>query len=318
MARQNEQRPICLILDFDGTLTKRDTMHVVAEAGYRRQKELKRSPQPRPWNEIVDAYMDDFRLHTKAYSPAASHRTTIAQEIAWLNSLEPIEQASIHRALEAGIFDDVRDIDMKTSALESLDDGDVQLRPGFAKACHAVYLHNANCYSKAGSIHVLSVNWSFSFIRHVWCLGLRSTGYNGVQWSKDVGIHANELPSIIKQQDVDDDEHEVSQIRTSGDKVKVLMSFASRIVSTVIYVGDSTTDLECLLVADIGICIRDDPMGSGQRDLAETCDKFNIDVLPLRNASKQDPIEWPSFSNRRSLYFIHDFSELQSWIEGLK
>ena len=51
----------------------------------------------------------------------------------------------------------------------------------------------------------------------------------------------------------------------------------------VIYVGDSATDLEALLAADVGICVRDDPMGGSQRELAETLRRIGVQVVSIEN-----------------------------------
>ncbi|KAK5072109.1 hypothetical protein LTS08_000795 [Lithohypha guttulata] len=321
MASLEQAKPVHLILDFDGTLTKKDTMHIVAEAGYSRQRKLHRMPPPQPWNEIVEAYMADFQKHSDSYTPKVSERTSIAQEVAWLNSLELIEKASIARALQAGIFEDVRCSDISKVVQAALKEDRVQLRNGWRELCSSVWHRNRQCRSTGGSLSVLSVNWSTSFIQQVLDVSMQATspeqGAHDSTWLSNLRIYANELPSIVQETtDTRSEKIEHQEIRTSGDKVKVLRDIASRSKdhqglsnALVLYVGDSSTDLECLLAADIGICIRDQPIGSGQKDLANVCSRLGIDVqsldaqVALRSKDKEYPV----------LFCARDFPEIKDW-----
>ncbi|MCJ1365864.1 hypothetical protein MMC16_004989 [Acarospora aff. strigata] len=46
-----------------------------------------------------------------------------------------------------------------------------------------------------------------------------------------------------------------------------------------VYVGDSPTDLECLTLVDVGICIRDEPLQSGQAALKEVLERVGVRCL---------------------------------------
>lgn len=306
------QRPICLVLDFDGTLTKHDTMHLVANAGYSRQKRSGRNPQPPSWDEIVTAYTNDFRLHSKAYSPTDSERRNVNEEIEWLNSLEHIEQASFDRAREAGIFDEVSNEDMIQEVRRAIKQHELQLRPNCAEVCHAMFLHNQE-FGLLANVHVLSVNWSASFIRFVLNATPIFSSYHGLEWFRSLMVHANELPGMYEMHSHWDIVH---HIRTSSDKVKILKALAPKEQCESIYVGDSATDLECLLAADIGICVRDDPMGSGQKALADTCDRLSIGVLRLAELQKRQTTNQETKNSDKTLYFIKDFSELYTMLTG--
>ncbi len=69
-------RPIHLIVDFDGTLTRKDTLAILAQVGYthhkqRHQQHSNTSAAPlQSWAEIVAAYTADFNMHLTAYHPA--------------------------------------------------------------------------------------------------------------------------------------------------------------------------------------------------------------------------------------------------------
>lgn len=328
---QTSTRPyINLVLDFDGTLTKKDTMDVLAEAGYARQRKLRRDLQPRPWSDIVDAYISDFKAHADAYLPATADRTTYEQEKAWLNSLRPIEIASIERAIKADVFDRLDAADMAVAADDALDSGQVQLRKGWTELFSFVGQHNAKLSVTDVSnplVQVVSVNWSACFVRQVLrgCIQRAPEVEDRFKslWSSHIAVYANELPSIARDdiqmgqavQSPAERQH-LQDIRTSGDKVSLFKSIRDNMqygMNTVsIYVGDSSTDLECLLAAEAGICIRDEPMGSGQKDLAATCERLGIEVAHV--GDKHISPSFTAMGQKQGLLWARDFSEINEWL----
>lgn len=305
-------RPILLVLDFDGTLTTRDTMHLVADAGYAHQKSFNATPQPRSWSEIVDAYMADFKAHTDRYTPRASERYTPEQELAWLNSLQEIEEASILRACDAGIFNGVTSSEMDEAGRRAVRDGHVRLREGWHELIRSVDEHNNKVPGPRLPCRILSVNWSATFIQGVVWQASEEI-QPGKSLNLDRNIYANEIPSISDQitdtQKITSETEQIS-IRTSEDKVKLLRRFRDeecrKSNALLTYVGDSSTDLGCLLEADISFCIQDEPMGSGQKDLAETCQRIGIDILPSTQFDGS-----AETTGSKKLWSIKDFLELQ-------
>ena len=79
-------------------------------------------------------------------------------------------------------------------------------------------------------------------------------------------------------------------IRTSFDKLQHLKHEPGSIT---IYIGDSATDFDCLLAADIGICIHDEPMGSSQRALAETLARFKLNVVHVAEMQRLEDLTTP-------------------------
>lgn len=105
-----------------------------------------------------------------------------------------------------------------------------------------------------------------------------------------------------------------------------------------IYVGDSTTDLECLLVAHLGICMQDEPLRSGQRDLSETLARIGVPTKKLADFDDEDQHSmhsrlidsWPKVVKDRedvsldyddlknfprTIYIAKDFTEVNDWID---
>lgn len=303
--------PIHLILDFDGTITRKDTMHLLADIGYSHQSANGRVPQPTPWSEIVDAYMTDFKAHANSYTPKAVDRTSPEQETAWLGSLERVEEASFQRVLAAGIFDGVSKDEVERAGKVALQEGKLQLRSGLQELVVQVRRHNATCSDLQLPIRVLSVNWSASFIR-----GVIQQGSEDHQMEKPLihpqHIYANELPSITKEDT--SPSIQTPPLRTSTDKGRLLQQLRQTTDgkgnSLLIYIGDSSTDLDCLLTADIGVVVQDDPMGSGQKESAETCQRIGIGIHPIREAG---PGRLGS-DGGKTLWSVREFDEVAAWI----
>ncbi|OAG42864.1 hypothetical protein AYO21_02815 [Fonsecaea monophora] len=317
---------IRIVLDWDGTLTTRDTLHVVAAIGYRTNKH--RVPPPPSWDQIVQAYMADYTCHQDAYRPSRQDRRTIPLESAWLASLRGVEVRSVRRVVDAGIFADVTEGDISMEAEGAVRNGEVRLREGWwdvltaaspgAGACHSHSHSHVECDASvpvpaaAGSppIAIISVNWSAAFIRA--CLtaaattapteagDLKHEHSSQIQATvvKSLPILANNLlPCSPRDNDYSTTVAPAggAGIHTSADKLAALQHL-QRLHRTrdredqgesesqgdiVIYVGDSPTDFDCLVSADVGVCVRDEPLGSGQRELQETLERVGVEVRRL-------------------------------------
>jgi hypothetical protein len=94
------------------------------------------------------------------------------------------------------------------------------------------------------------------------------------------------------------------KIIASVDKLKHLEKMRKASAAPIVYVGDSWTDIECLLAADLGICIRDEPMGSSQRKLTEALERLRIGCPPLSSSDEADGSQ---------VVWARDFVEIQAW-----
>jgi phosphoglycolate phosphatase-like HAD superfamily hydrolase len=74
---------------------------------------------------------------------------------------------------------------------------------------------------------------------------------------------------------------------------------------TVIYVGDSATDLEALLAADVGVCVRDEIMGASQLELADALTRIGVLVVSI-----DEGIGMKQINNERA--------KVVYWAEGLE
>ncbi|KAL8871545.1 MAG: hypothetical protein Q9174_002648 [Haloplaca sp. 1 TL-2023] len=107
---------------------------------------------------------------------------------------------------------------------------------------------------------------------------------------------------------------------TSGDKRAVMDEVVVEGErGMVVYVGDSVTDLECLIGADVGICVRDvdedgEGMGSEQRGLEETLGRLGITCSWIGEMCATDVEEAATREGKgkqeASLWWARNFDEI--------
>lgn len=173
-AERHGLRPIHLCLDYDGTLTDKDTMASFAAMCYKFHADHGRSGFP-PWEHFVTAYINDYEAHVENYEPKAHERHTIKEEADWLKSLEPIERVSLQRVKESGIFGGSQQewecwLQLKDD--EWLQKGylhnhSTPMRRDWLAVVLKVLKHwDDDARSDFGSrVDIVSVNWSRSWIR---------------------------------------------------------------------------------------------------------------------------------------------------------
>src|SRR5258706_1337443 len=255
-----------VFLDFDGTLTTADTTEKLVRLGYRHNRQ--HSTDIREWEEIVAAYGEDMEHHGGTYEPQTKQRRSIEEECAFLGSLNEVEQRSVRRVETAGIFKCLALEEVDRYALEEVQSGGVLLRGGWDTLLGLAH-------RDGGSIGLISANWSAVWIRQ--CL-YHASKIDTRDILKDLRIYANEVVDLDKPGGASGE----SMINTSRDKARVLQERRQEIGDGVIlYVGDSPTDLEALTTADIGIIIRDDSIKSGNKELADICERLHIPVRSI-------------------------------------
>jgi len=90
----------------------------------------------------------------------------------------------------------------------------------------------------------------------------------------------------------------------------------SRRYAQTVYVGDSVTDLECLMLVDVGICVRDEPLGSGQGALKEVLERLGVECKWIgevgdlrRNCSGLAAL---SNGTKHGLWWARNFEEIHN------
>ena len=289
--------PLLLLLDWDGTLTTASTLPLLASVA------APRAPHP-ALPALSCAYARHLAAHDRAYRPARPERTTVAQELAYLDALRPVEGASVGRVEAAGLFGGVRTGDVDAAAADAVAGRAVGVRAGAAGLLGRVQ-------RGGGRVVVVSVAWSRRFIHGVLSGCVRREAGGEVVVMGDVEVRANEiladgsgrLDRVFGGAD--------GGIWTAGDKGRVMEGEIAAAVGgdssvpRTVYVGDSPTDLACLLKADVGICIRDEVMGEEQRGLRETLERVGVECLHV-GAFVDDRAE----DGGGRLWWARDFEEV--------
>ena len=314
-------RPIHLLLDWDGTLTRKDTLSLVGSIAYHANPD-RSLPQ---WSTFVDGYMNDYTEHANRYEPITSARTILDQERQWLASLAPIENKSVLRVESSGIFKRVKASHVDHIAASSVQSEDLQLRSHWDLLFHTLLSNPSN------KISILSVNWSARFIRQsLLCASSSITSLEDEtlnSYIRTMDIEANEISNL---EHIDGSDGRLSKdsstgIRTSADKLLRLPLRCQRKLgkpisntepveqeeAIVVYVGDSATDLEALLAADVGICIRDDPMGSSQKELSDTLQRIGVNIRHV-----DEGIDVKQKTNN-AVYWTHGFDQVIKALSSL-
>jgi len=294
---------IHLFIDWDGSFTRHDTMSILAEIGYKKRRQLfdhgEQLPSIKPWESFVQAYMSDYDNHVSTYNPTRGNRRFIDEESAWLASLDAVEKASAQRVRNAGLFGGVSAYDVENAAREAIQNRKVELREGWRELlCAPLWYPEGSTIS---GVEIISVNWSECFIRECLKAKIAERRIYGTSQVKAPFVQVankflDELP-IFANQFIPGENLELENPRTiytSADKYEILQQrksswplpdfVADLNPSTLfVYVGDSATDFDCLLEADIGIVIQDDPISSSQLEFHETLQRVGVEVVPISN-----------------------------------
>ncbi|KAI1434706.1 hypothetical protein GGR50DRAFT_390029 [Xylaria sp. CBS 124048] len=292
-----------VFLDFDSTITVEDTVSQLADFALRfhrrRDQDGHISTHDGPstsstsvldggqdrdlssrWNDVVRAYMTDHQAHVSTYTPRPEDRQTVEAEIAFLHSLRPLEMKSLARIDACALFRSIgRDV-LREAGRELVRDGSVRLRPGFTDFVRAALV-------KGWRVHVVSVNWSAAFIE----------GACGFA-EGEVDVFANEVregDGAVRgpSEELLNEGWDGRNITNSLDKrdvVRAVMRMRDLKGKPLLYFGDSTTDLECLLEASRGVVMADDEGST----LMKTLRRIGKRVPHARDADGNDDLIWVS------------------------
>ncbi|KAI9657944.1 MAG: hypothetical protein M1821_002601 [Bathelium mastoideum] len=303
---QQSKTTVHLILDWDGTLTKQDTLHIVAQIGYSHNRDQNLTP----WDEIVQAYLSDYDHHEAVYKPVRKERKRIAEESEWLASLIDVERESIKRVQAAGVFAGVTKQDVSSASKSAIIDRRIELRNGWRELL-SIAFDKGDQASMSSPVSVISVNWSRTFIRTCLETALQKTSGSEVDIDT-IPICANEI-----YPDVEDK----STIYTSADKLAAFQKLRGAGSRPTLYVGDTSTDFDCLVAADVGICVRNEIMSGGQKELKDTLERVGFELARLSPTAwtgigqgSKNNSDFEIRENRR-VWWVTDLMEIVRFIE---
>ncbi|EMD90849.1 hypothetical protein COCC4DRAFT_31887 [Bipolaris maydis ATCC 48331] len=289
-----KDRPMHWVLDWDGTITKKDTLNALVSIS---AAEKPNFPTMDHWKSASQAYMDDYAATLKQLVPTGALPTTITEEKQLLARLKEVEQRSLDRVHSSAIFTNLTHQGIESGASRVIESDQVQLRTGFPSFFKHIQSRERDAFV------MLSVNWSRHFIHSCLAASKISVASHAVLSNELDGISAG-LPSSGRI--INAASGEPDPIVSSGDKLQIFEQM-QEVNGPKVYIGDSWTDIECLLAADLGICIRDDPMGSSQKILADALTRLGVPCPKLRDRRQH---------TERGIVWARDFTEVLEWMEN--
>lgn len=289
MSISPEAPPVLFVLDFDGTITTKDTIATVSSCGLEVQKSRGRD-LTEALQDLVAKYSEDYAKHAAAYKPTKEERSTLDDEIAFLRSTREVELQSFGRVSASQLFQGIADEEWRECGKAAVAAGEVKIRPGFKDFIAAIH-------RLGGTWGVVSVNFSKQFIRGV----VLAAGVD----AENVEIYANWPDDAGALRGPDGG----PPIATSDAKLDTTMNLLeawesdpksrSR-MSRFVYIGDSGTDIECLAAEGaIGIAMTD----NGEGSLMGTLRRVGVDVVHINTYEDE-------MSGSRPVYFARNFEEI--------
>ena len=266
---------------------------------------------------ISEAYSKDLQTHEAEYPVSTAQRTTLEQESTYLESLAAVEQASLKRIQDAGIFHDITQDMVTRAAHNCVNENKISLRRGWTILITTKA--KTGQLGIDGKTHIISVAWSEDFIAS--CLEHSASKERELDPAHvlasvrdDVAVHANTIDGVSGRIEGSDRQHGGRLILTAKDKYDVMQNiisedsrFESTDIPMTFYIGDSTTDLLCLLNVDVGVCIRDEPLTKEQEQLEETLQRLGVEVRPMYTLLGSLDRGWET---GKVVWFARDFMEI--------
>ncbi|KAK3330811.1 haloacid dehalogenase-like hydrolase-domain-containing protein [Apodospora peruviana] len=319
--------PLYVVLDFDGTITENDTIDVLGK--YAAAAAGKQPPRQgdstdtttvstptatsslllRQWESIVESYFSDHAQHVAGYTPTQSARSCLQDELHFLESLRPVEVASADRVIESRLFGGLESVDFEKFGREAVTTTQppVRLRAGF----HAFVRKG---FQKGWKMGLVSVNWSRSFVEGVLSAGggeqeedeklcrrivkrVNSIRYpdGWIEGPPELGrtaplVTAQDKLAALREllgSIISDEEEQQGESHGVVDQEEKIQSRLRRCV----YLGDSTTDLACLVEASLGIVMADGD-GVSSSKLLQTLKRLGFEVPHVSEFQEKQGLVW--------------------------
>lgn len=276
-----------IILDFDGTITTKDTISALFKFALSTQQSRGKDLSA-AYDVILAKYGEDYAKHVKEYFPPKEQRRNLSQEIEYCGSLKDVETRSFERVSRSGLFRGISPLQWRVFGRDAVKNGEVVIREGFSD-----FITNVERSEAAWG--VVSVNFSRDFIRGV----LESAGVKTFK----VQILANTSDENGILIGPESREGENTPVMTTSDaKLAAMKNLLwswkegqGTALSKVIYIGDSGTDIECLTEeGTTGIVMAQDRNSS----LIETIKRLGLAIEHINNYND---------GNQSNIYWAQDF-----------
>jgi len=143
IAMTDTKRRIWIFVDWDETITYRDTLHLIAPP------DSQAPSAPPSFSFFSDYYMKLLKEHEREFG----QRHTLERQLDFLGSLSAVENASVSKVEEHGLFKGVTNEELYERGKQ------VRFRDGWEKFTKQV-TESSNC----SLVAILSVSWSAVFI----------------------------------------------------------------------------------------------------------------------------------------------------------
>lgn len=235
-----------LTIDFDETVTARDTTPRLPELAAERLPSAEADDLRERWRAGAQAYYADWKAtFARALDRLEAAPDPRASLSGFAAAFDAVERSSIESVVSGGFLRGIPRDALRTTG-ESAEKREGALET-LAEACE-----------RGIALQVISANWSSDVVRG---------GIGGL----DAPIHSNDL--VFDARDVSTGDLN-RRIVSALDKLRQFQALPSDGGARV-FVGDSVTDLLALLDADVGILVGENPS-----PLA-VCQRAGVDVVPL-------------------------------------
>lgn len=325
------QRPVHLVLDFDATLTVHDTLSLLREIPLQRNNRLGRELYPvTQWSSLEDAYMEDYTRHKQT---EAQHEEKVQQAQTFVDRARcysqllagrrVLEERSTQRVQDLDFFRGVTRADVCKAADTVARDGRLDMREHWTDLLQ-VFASSIGQpdIGDQSKVSIISLNWSSAFIRQNLLSALPNDTAERPDLAsfidKDVIIHSNEILGLDEPDGSDGKMQK--KVVSNADKLKLLPPASRRedlldvgrepdsTAPYLVYVGDSSTDFDCLMAADAGIWLYP---ASDRESAQERCERsfkpLELDVRPISDAGQ-------GHVGENELVWAQDFKQITNFL----
>ncbi|KAI1767403.1 HAD-like domain-containing protein [Hypoxylon sp. FL1150] len=274
-----KKKKMSIFLDFDGTITAKDTVGELANFALR-VRAAEGEDMKKEWDDVVAAYIDDHSAHVHGYRPPPADRCLPDQEIEYLRRMKHVETRSLGRINDCRLFRGISPAAFREAGRDLVADGTIRLRPGFQRFVR-------DRVKQGWRVWVLSVNWSAAFIAGA-CGELPGVEVIANEVRDDGAVAG---PAVLNPSGTTSKEpRNLTNSRDKLDAMEAVLSACGLVGKPSVYFGDSTTDLECLLAVDRGFVVSDREDSS----LLQTLRRIGEDVPHIRDQSATGKLAWTS------------------------
>ncbi|CCT62170.1 uncharacterized protein FFB20_05144 [Fusarium fujikuroi] len=251
-----------LVFDFDGTITQEDSIGELARSALEIQRNKYGHDLQTSWDQVVQSYVADYRHYKDNHPSPEVTRTSVDHEIEFLSGMKDVEETSLRRIADSRIFAGLDAETLSQAGADAVKAGRIKIRDGFTDLITLAR-------QRGWDVSVISVNWSRAFLR-------------GALLPHKIEVIANEPAS---DGTIKGPEFFEGRMTNVCEKKKALKHIINEKDGEVIYFGDSTTDMQCLLTG--GVVISDNEESS----LLKTLRRVGIEV-PHIGEKRNGKISW--------------------------